>query len=617
LVHAISYFLIGYFITMLDAVGAALCCAIMLSSLAWLLLKMDLLFRRSVFVFAAFLVMSGPILAVVSLTLLRLDAPQYIQDIHWYVVPIIYLMQVCIIVIMFVAGAEHFSYFSKCWSCLTCNGGDDDDTRVALPLRFRTVLYLDVFGWLDQESEAREQQQQQVQPDTREQDTSGSSSSEVCIIPPRMKRELLSKCSANIARTDRELEAWESNQEIVKDTVCGVPGLRSSVEKLRANYDNIISILMSIRSDDRMPSLETFRDDLVSQQVWLNFNWSDRELYVNSETGEFNTNYTQLPRNSIISDIDSLQSCLERLEEHANTLKHSVPERRVPEAVTASVSPPQGIRRSSTSNLATPKYPHRQLGSSRASESSRPSGSGASPPRSNAPTRSLAFDQLAGPAQETRFGGREALDLQGGSHSAFDHDRTFYYRDDHRRETNVPAGQIPWTAFKRSSLLLIFVWLIGVAVYCIEPWILNDFNDYDDPLAREKITQHDASMLEGAQIAFHTSRLPGRPLAFSAVGLSCDSAMSDRLLIADDYGAFTVWLPSEGASMEPSVATMNSDVKNCLDALPAFRDAGLVGISMECRFGGHVILYSWVWEVCSSFVAHWLRMRETTKFLLW
>ena len=122
-----------------------MCCVVIFTMCAWILARLDLYLSRRILAFAAGLLVTPPTLVTLSLLLRSMEQDESVKA-HWpkaflelyrVMVPFVFLLHTCWIV------------FTVCVSRAVRFNGD----KVALPTRFRSVLYLDVFGWLAEEQE--------------------------------------------------------------------------------------------------------------------------------------------------------------------------------------------------------------------------------------------------------------------------------------------------------------------------------------------------------------------------------------------------------------------------------------------------------------------------------
>ncbi|CAK0791178.1 unnamed protein product, partial [Prorocentrum cordatum] len=210
-------------------------------------------------------------------------------------------------------------------------------------------------------------------------------------------------------------------------------------------------------------------------------------------------------------------------------------------------------------------------------------------------------------AQETHFGGREALDIsstdamdpriaEGYGHSGAAQ-QTFHPRRDGRRESSVPPGRVPWYTFRASSRLLVALWLAGGVFFVFKEVA---------PIVRGKAGKAPRTggvrgarglpALEGAQLALGPGpRLPRPGPPQSPLGLACHDPGGPgglRLLVAERFGVRPVVLggapgaaPEEEEEDDEEAGVAAGQAERCLSAQPGFLGRGLAGAQLECWEG--------------------------------
>ena len=128
LLHALTYYVLGYLIMEAKAPVAAYGCAAIFTTTSILLARLDLYLHRRATFAACGLLLFGPLLAASGTTLKVLEGD--ISKFHRILIPMGFLIHLGWIV--FILGITRAQI---------------TDNNVALPTTFRSVLYLDVFGW--------------------------------------------------------------------------------------------------------------------------------------------------------------------------------------------------------------------------------------------------------------------------------------------------------------------------------------------------------------------------------------------------------------------------------------------------------------------------------------
>ena len=190
-----------------------------------------------------------------------------------------------------------------------------------------------------------------------------------------------------------------------------------------------------------------------------------------------------------------------------------------------------------------------------------------------------------GPAQETRFGGRESVQSAEGSaffSTSAAAATTFHpHRPSTRQEEAAtrphrrPPGRMPWSTFREASLVLMVVWGVGL-LWCF----IRIFLDIDRP------TWHrpDAELLGALGPAVEA----GLELVFAGPwphahfqpegGLACHDSLG-AVLVAERYGVYE--LPLRNRSLGAPRAALEA----CLAQDPDFQSRGLRGVAMRCPAG--------------------------------
>jgi len=314
--HAVAYYSIGLLIVELSSPWAGLCCVLMLPCLCWLLIRLDLYFASYLGVAGSLLLVTGPTLAGLAATLLQTSQRALYQNVHFILVPIIFFQHILLIAaITRVAYAEQFS-----------NG------RIALPTRFRTVLYLDVFGWLDgPDAQSAEAELQTAANIGVSQGHSGS-------VHPRIREALASSVDVLARMLRLELDAWEGepNQENLRR----VPGLAAHIATLRAEFEAEARNFATLpRSEPQIEDAPTGEEQNRGQgsatgapDLWLRMHWADHEgrsgsYFVRPDTG---LALIEAPEDgTLVSDIEGITERLaefrRRVAALANPLQQQQP----------------------------------------------------------------------------------------------------------------------------------------------------------------------------------------------------------------------------------------------------------------------------------------------------
>eukprot|EP00928_Gymnodinium_smaydae_P032734 TRINITY_DN23630_c0_g1_i1.p1 TRINITY_DN23630_c0_g1~~TRINITY_DN23630_c0_g1_i1.p1 ORF type:complete len:1018 (+),score=167.07 TRINITY_DN23630_c0_g1_i1:166-3219(+) len=691
-VYAFAYYCIGLLVIEHANPQAAFACTLMLLTVVWLILRLDLYFDRSLFLFGSGLLCLGPLLTFVATTLWRSSYNFAVRNAYAVLVPIIFGLHAALIMIVaYVARAEQVA-----------------DRSVALPTRFRTVLYLDVFAWLGESTNGAASPAQSVDGDQHGPRSPRETARLHGRLPPQLRASLMADCVQLADRVERELKAWQSG--IVAANVRGVLDVVPKVMKLRSEFlpwqeklQSLVATPVSGGSPDGShagPSECAQRIQETEDQPWLRLVWSSApqrdlnvdmglvapdfaaaaavaaagqvppapqametfsvEFYVHPVTGE---SRREPPAGAEVSDLTVLAG-------HVATLQRSIQALGHKQSRFAALS--QNIRRrrddliarASTSFRSGGSFGNANFTTASGSFGNSPQESGASrsffhgltPPSnssgsynyasavSNAvelrtplcspPVRSLHSSpihsparspaqspelaprpapanvegmELSSPAQETRFGGAEAVDetVVAGSGN-FAHSeaaaQTFHPRQDGFRESRKPPGQVPWLIFRNASAVIVAVWLLGVLNYTIiEPiqmFISNSpVSPYDGRPPVAVLHAAPGELPQTSTAAVHPLASAGMPWS-GTIAIACreGSSSAGSLLMLERFAVYELSLdpgaiafsgdPNGGAVVVQSPLRRQDDIDGCLEAAPSFRAAGLSSLRIICSAGG-------------------------------
>jgi len=465
---------------------SGICLVILFSTTAWSLFWLDLYLSRRLLQVSVVLIFAPPILSIVGIILQR----YYYSNALGILIPVIYFLHLV-------------------WICFTTLAAKPDlINNVALPSKFRSVLFLDVFGWFKPEEEDN---LEPALPDAP--------------MPANLDALLRHECSQQNAEIRVDLQFFEGSQ--VQDYLQDDMVTLKKVAAARTRFDTVSQIFLSLAGER-----ETVN---VLPPGWLKLAWnptgSPLTYYFNCRTGE--TTWDEPRDKSRICDFVSLEERLASFEAQVRSLSGQSELRKVA-GISSSLTSDSG---SSASYLA----PTHQLAELPPTEGKR--GSLLQPlprtPTSETQTHLLATNN---PQAGTTF-----------------HPATARAREQSRSR---PPGLLPWTTFLTTSVVLMGVWIVGVAwtiahysfnidIHQVIPESSNDFY-------MPRLLQTDVSA---------TGSPSSRP-----VGMACHANLTS-LLIAERFAVFDF----HGSEMTP-----NEDIAHCLDQNPQFRGLGIKDISVEC-----------------------------------
>jgi len=176
--------------------------------------------------------------------------------------------------------------------------------------------------------------------------------------------------------------------------------------------------------------------------------------------------------------------------------------------------------------------------------------------------------------------------------------QTFFPRQDGRRESRRPPGQVPWYTFLGASAVIVGIWLLGVVFYVFWPGALvtRDEKHAPSPSPAPLVVP----FVGGARRILGPGQWPRRPLVPPPQprGLACNVGLDSNptstvttFLLVEHLAVYEVVVSNEvergasrahNASFKVPLAMPADAVERCLARFPEFHSAGLAGISLEC-----------------------------------
>ena len=397
LLHALAYYTVGLLVLEMHAPWAGLAASMVLPMLSWLLIRLDLYFASTVRMLGALALMLGPLLALVAATLTRLNVMWVTR---FCLVAVIFAMHALLIVcVAHVARAEHVS-----------------ERGAALPTRFRSVLYLDVFGWV-QAPDDQPAEESRVSTESRRE------------MPNNLREGLYKECSRLGRQLRLEFSTWDlADLENLPNMLKHLRALQREFESIcrdfRDAHDTDLSRLRISTAADTSWTAAEFdqRETRESPEIFLRLEWQCERVsvFVQPQTG---ARGMEEPQGKFISDLNGLAARMEMLRQRIEALKED-----------ARAKP-----RSRISRFAGGLMP-----------------------------------QTHAHSQETRYGGRESSDISdlGGTDFLMASEtaaQTFFPRRDRREESKQLPGQVPWHTVFIASSVLVTVWVVGIVWYVLYP----------------------------------------------------------------------------------------------------------------------------------------------------
>lgn len=248
LLHAVSYEILMLLMAESRKKCSTICCVVLFTACAWVLAKLDVCLSRKSLCIMAFLLVAPPLVATICLCLLEElrrngQGPSNVRKmVHDILVPLVYSL--------------HFAWF--CFIVRIAKA-EEVDNKVKLPTKFRSVLYLDVFGWLQEEpSEVAK-----GRPDVQEE------------LPQTLRELLISDCWRLQRRIRADLIRWES--EDVELSLKEDSGTCQNLRAMRSRFARFsnewecASANLPVGSDD-----DGMDQDCDGGAVWLQIEWVAR-----------------------------------------------------------------------------------------------------------------------------------------------------------------------------------------------------------------------------------------------------------------------------------------------------------------------------------------------------
>lgn len=543
LLHTYSYYCLGILVGPHHMPWPAFSCVIILTTCAWIIARLDLYLSTRILVVAAALLVLPPLLTTASLAItLQYGArvPE-LEAVARFLVPCVFALHVLWLVFsVLVARAE-------------------DCGEVSLPKKFRSVLYLDVFGWLSAPCETSGEPTHGAVPRRTQEFASHFSpvgeeglSSGLKTIMAEESLRLQNELSADLGR-------WESREVGELSDVGQGEGdmFIRELAALRVRFDAAVL-------DISEQLVETVGDVASSaaasgseMEVWLKLEYNPydtpMEFYYNCESKE---TCWEVPKGDVrISDMQALERNIAMLEEQVLALCGGF--QRAPS--------------SSANTVAADSAAQNRLSRSAVLQTAA------------AWLEDAPHDQQ----EQVQFGGREAVRVDpagrvrgnqsaGVSHSA-GAGATFHPSTRQGAAESVyqrRPGQLPWDTVLQGSLMLISVWLaaFGYSVYA-SIYKTDFFGRYEAPAARDRLDH--ASPLRAEPVA-----VPEWPHPFMRpVGLACHAAYGDTMMLAERYAVHELTL---GAGFAPVTVARSRAIAACLNAVPGAQGRGIAGIDIQC-----------------------------------
>eukprot|EP00930_Biecheleria_cincta_P058619 TRINITY_DN44426_c0_g1_i1.p1 TRINITY_DN44426_c0_g1~~TRINITY_DN44426_c0_g1_i1.p1 ORF type:complete len:971 (-),score=166.17 TRINITY_DN44426_c0_g1_i1:130-3042(-) len=531
ILHAMCYYCLGVMLAELRMSGfAAFCCIVVFSYSAFLILRLDLLVRQRTLVLVGALQIAAPLATCVCLWGAKVgdnlgSIPAQLEKL----VPLAFVLNMLwILEVIYLA-----------------RGVDDNGSAnaVLLPSKFRSVLYLDVFGWLSDRgsgTNAATESGSGAEPVTEQAQGSGANASTRIgsgaepfadqVQAPSSQHALLRRhCLQIKEQLKLQLEKWECEgaRQLVQD---------DRVQELRTKFDAAAAALAATdpREEEsaEQPAHAPTAEVVEAPTVWLKSEWntSGRPIpcWYNLETGDTRweppeaalVNGVQVP--CLVLDLELLSMELDLFDEKVKALAVLLREQRLRSSGGADVSSEHFLQGSAETNATFHPHPPE--------EEAEPSGGEGQMSSSNRP----------------------------------------------------PPGDLPWRTFYQGSMTMVFIWAVGTIWSSAQLYfgIHIPIRPVPGP-ALSQLWADSAAFLKLELVS--DRRWPHN--FFNPKGLGCHSTLGPgRIFVAEAHAMHELQL-TVGDGRSTDHASWQPALRQCLEQVPDFVADGIRGVSIHCPEG--------------------------------
>eukprot|EP00927_Polykrikos_kofoidii_P078097 TRINITY_DN7496_c0_g3_i1.p1 TRINITY_DN7496_c0_g3~~TRINITY_DN7496_c0_g3_i1.p1 ORF type:complete len:1037 (-),score=176.94 TRINITY_DN7496_c0_g3_i1:40-3150(-) len=553
---ALGYYTVGLCVAENQTHVPAICCAVIFAHASWLLLRLDLYLPRLLLNLVFLLLVSPPLLAVLCLnvqlvgeeTVLRRRMGE--RDYTDFIVPVIFFLN-----LVWVALSLKLAW------------ADETNAKVALPRRYRSVLYLDVFGTLSGTPEEFGRRLSSVPEGTEE---AGRFESRLGM-SESLQLSLHEACKRKAAQLKRDLDRWESP---VLKSVLGEDDLFApKVAAMRARFaDAMFQVGELARGGTAPPECKV---------VWLSLSWevpgSKLEFYFNTVTNE--TRWSSPPETDATCSLADVESRLSELMEMIGALMSAIAEEEEE----------RKERQDAPMSFHSPSSPSGATRSAHAADE----GADANPRRASSPNQSFQrgvtsasdiSEALNVPTANATEGTSVNHELQNFyAHSAAAGSTFQPYSTPNlgqRHDRRRTPGTMPWTTFKQAALTMTVCWGIGFVYSVAKIW--KDLDLAQSHGFFEHHQHHMDAVVEvlNPELAFAG---PWPHTLFSPRSIACHPRAHGMALLAETYAVFEVDFRQGDAS--EARGRLRPVLGDCLARAPEFQGRGIRSVSLECADG--------------------------------
>lgn len=553
ILHSMCYYCLGVMLAELLMSGiAAFFCIIVFAYSAFLILRLDLIVARRTLILIGALQIAAPLLTCVCLWGAKVgdhfgDIPRNLENF----VPLTFVLNMLwILVVIYLARG------------VSTNGSAN---AVALPSKFRSVLYLDVFGWLSDEGSG-------AAAATGTGTAAGSSSEPSTDQAPSSSPHAvqLRDCRQIKGYLEMQLSKWECE---------GARGevQEGLVEELRAKFDAATAELAATHPEEGAaaePAVE------APTTVWLkleHYSWNQPMTYwFDPETGEvrwepptvwtsdlaytrnFEISIAILLKRPPVAD-DKLKTRDGRDITFGDLCVAANTEGLSPQAffpITVQVPGLESDLDSISMQLDQFDNAVRALPVLRAEQRLRES-------QENAPTVDPnAVFHPHGPEGEAEFSCIERRAVSS-----------------ERR----PPGDLPWRTFYQGSLTMVFIWAVGT--FWSAARVYFDIYIHVRPVPGPALRQLWANSPAYLELELVSDRSWPHTF-FNPKGLGCHSTLGPgRIFVAEAHAMHELQLIAGERRSTHHDLSWQPSLRRCLEQVPDFVADGIRGVSIHCQEG--------------------------------
>eukprot|EP00927_Polykrikos_kofoidii_P078096 TRINITY_DN7496_c0_g2_i1.p1 TRINITY_DN7496_c0_g2~~TRINITY_DN7496_c0_g2_i1.p1 ORF type:complete len:982 (-),score=171.92 TRINITY_DN7496_c0_g2_i1:23-2968(-) len=510
LLLALGYYMIGLCVAENRMDALALCCSIVLAYTCWLLFRLDLYVKKSLQHFV-FLLMLFPLLLSIVCLSLQLREEQTAKrrlgerDVTDCLIPFIFLGNLAWIAIS----------LKLAWA-------QTDSDTIALPRKYRSVLYLDVFGTLSGTTQeiGKAGSSSQRQAGASRNGFRGMSLSQSMTNPLRLS--LLAACKRRAAQLKRDFERWEC--PALKAAIGEEEFFQTTVAPVRARFEDAMIQVGETAIGGTAPK--------EKKVVWLmlSLQMSDEQLkfYFNTSTND--TIWIAPPETDEIC-------CFEDVERRVSEFVEKI-------AALVATNADQAMTKQEDDDTETA-----DLSNSFEAEVVR----------NDVSTESVCELQ-------TFF---EHSSTAGNTYHPYQAPR----QEGADNRIGKP-GVLPWTTFRNATVVILLVWVVGCVYSVAKIWI-------DLDLKQGVPGPEEALEVMNPELIFAG---PWPHELFSPRSIACHPRARGTVLLADTYSVYEVNLLPGGNDGEVigERSRMRPALVDCLIRAPEFRSRGIRSVSLEC-----------------------------------